>query len=79
MLKQSNWQQVEIQTNNQDERQANHLVLQRRNIAIVPEYNPLTQRPTITSPQRAKVVGLSGEAIHVDEVWKPSSFISIHP
>ena len=66
LLKQSNWQQVDIQTNNQDERQANNLVLQRRNIATVPEYNPLTQRPT-AHPMRAKVVGLSGEEIHVDE------------
>ena len=66
LLKQTNWQQAEITTNNKDERQANHLVLQRRNISIVPEYNPLRQRP-ITSPQRAKVVGPSGEEIHVDE------------
>ncbi|UUS56567.1 MULTISPECIES: type VI secretion system Vgr family protein [unclassified Acinetobacter] len=66
LLKQSNWQQFDIQTNNQDERQANNLVLQRRNIATVPEYNPLTQRPTV-HPMRAKVVGLSGEEIHVDE------------
>ena len=66
LLKQTNWQQVEITTNNKEERQANHLVLQRRNIGIVPEYNPLRQRP-IASPQRAKVVGPSGEEIHVDE------------
>lgn len=66
LLKQTNWQQAEITTNNKDERQANHLVLQRRNITIVPEYNPLRQRP-IASPQRAKVVGPSGEEIHVDE------------
>ncbi|KAF1026839.1 MAG: Actin cross-linking toxin VgrG1 [Acinetobacter bereziniae] len=66
LLKQSNWQQAEIRTNNHDERQANHLVLQRRNIAIVPEYEPLQHRP-IASPQRAKVVGPSGEEIHVDE------------
>lgn len=66
LLKLSNWQQTEIHTNNQDERQANHLILQRRNIATVPEYNPLTQRPT-AHPMRAKVVGNSGEEIHVDE------------
>ena len=66
LLKQTNWQQAEITTNNKDERQANHLILQRRNISIVPEYNPLRQRP-IASPQRAKVVGPSGEEIHVDE------------
>ena len=66
LLKQSHWQQTEITTNNTDERQANNLILQRRNIATVPEYNPLQHRP-IASPQRAKVVGPSGEEIHVDE------------
>jgi type VI secretion system secreted protein VgrG len=64
LLKQSNWQTT-ITTNNSDERQANELVLQRRSIAIVPEYNPLKHRP-IASPQRARVVGPSGEEIHVD-------------
>lgn len=66
LLKKSNWQQAEITTNNEDERQANHLILQRRNVATTPEYNPLQHRP-IASPQRAKVVGPSGEEIHVDE------------
>ena len=66
LLQQSNWHQTQIKTNNQDERQANNLVLQRRNIATVPKYNPLTQRPT-AHPMRAKVVGTSGEEINVDE------------
>ena len=66
LLQQSNWQHTQIQTNNKDERQANHLTLQRRNITTVPEYNPLTQKPT-AHPMRAKVVGQSGEEIHVDE------------
>ncbi|WP_081409000.1 type VI secretion system Vgr family protein [Acinetobacter gyllenbergii] len=66
LLKQSNWQQNEVYTDQQDERQANALVLQRRHITLVPEYNPLTQRPT-AHPMRAKVVGPSGEEIHVDE------------
>ena len=66
LLQESHWQQPEIHTNNQDERQANNLVLQRRNIDIVPPYNPLEDRPT-THPQRAKVVGVEGEEIHVDE------------
>ncbi|WP_335956336.1 type VI secretion system Vgr family protein [Acinetobacter bereziniae] len=66
LLKQSDWQTSNIITNNSEERQANELVLQRRNIKIVPEYNPLTQRPT-AHPMRARVVGLSGEEIHVDE------------
>ncbi|OEY95503.1 type VI secretion system protein [Acinetobacter proteolyticus] len=48
------------------ERQANQLILQRRNIKIVPEYNPLTHRPT-ADPMRARVVGPEGEEIHVDE------------
>ncbi len=60
LLQESHWQQPEIHTNNQDERQANNLVLQRRNIDIVPPYNPLEDRLT-THPQRAKVVGVEGE------------------
>ncbi|BAP35753.1 hypothetical protein AS4_08130 [Acinetobacter guillouiae] len=66
LIKQSNWQMTNITTNNSDERQANQLVLQRRNITTAPEYNPLKHRP-IASPQRARVVGPSGEEIHVDE------------
>ncbi|WP_336936594.1 type VI secretion system Vgr family protein, partial [Acinetobacter beijerinckii] len=64
LLEQSNWQPT--QPNNTEERQANQLTLQRRNIKTVPEYHPLQHRPT-ASPQRAKVVGPSGEEIHVDE------------
>ena len=66
LLQQSNWQHTQIQSNNKDERQANHLTLQRRNITTVPKYNPLTQKPT-AHPMRAKVVGQAGEEIHVDE------------
>jgi type VI secretion system secreted protein VgrG len=66
LLQQSNWQVSNIANNNTDERQANTLTLQRRNIVTVPEYNPLQHRP-IASPQRAKVVGPSGEEIFVDE------------
>ncbi|MCU4641227.1 type VI secretion system Vgr family protein [Acinetobacter courvalinii] len=61
LLAQSNWHIKES-----DERQANQLTLQRRSIKTVPEYNPLQHRPA-ASPQRAKVVGPSGEEIHVDE------------
>ncbi|MFI8034090.1 type VI secretion system Vgr family protein [Acinetobacter sp. ABJ_C3_5] len=61
LVAQSNWQIKES-----DERQANQLILQRRNIKTVPEFNPLQHRPA-ASPQRAKVVGPSGEEIHVDE------------
>ncbi len=63
LLDQSQWQTKAIQNN--EERQANSLSLQRRNIAVVPEFNPLQHRPA-AYPQRAKVVGPSGESIHVD-------------
>ncbi|MDG3554991.1 type VI secretion system Vgr family protein [Acinetobacter bereziniae] len=66
LLKQSDWQRPHLTVNNNEERQANQLVLQRRNITVVPEYNPLTQRPAV-HPMRARVVGPSGEEIHVDE------------
>ncbi|WP_336931869.1 type VI secretion system Vgr family protein [Acinetobacter bereziniae] len=66
LLKQSDWQRTHLTVNNSEERQANQLVLQRRNITVVPEYNPLTQRPA-AHPMRARVVGPSGEEIHVDE------------
>ena len=63
LLAQSNWQPTQA---NNEERQANQLTLQRRNIKTVPEYHPLQHRPA-ASPQRAKVVGPSGEEIYVDE------------
>ena len=67
LLQQSNWvNENKADNSNSDERQANQLVLQRRNITTVPEYHPLQHRPS-THPQRAKVVGPSGEEIHVDE------------
>ena len=66
LLKQSNWQVANLTMHKSDERQGNVLVLQRRHITLVPEYSPLTQRPT-AYPMRAKVVGPSGEEIHVDE------------
>ncbi|ENW81802.1 hypothetical protein F909_01486 [Acinetobacter sp. ANC 3929] len=66
LLQQSHWQSNPFQHAESDERQANQLILQRRNIGLVPEYNPLQHRPA-THPQRAKVVGPSGEEIHVDE------------
>lgn len=65
LLEQSKWQLDNI-IHKTDERQANQLILQRRNIATVPEYNLLKQRPA-AYPQRAKVVGVAGEEIHVDE------------
>jgi type VI secretion system secreted protein VgrG len=66
LVQQSNWQATQITSNTSDERQASNLTIQRRNISTVPAYNPLQHRP-IASPQRAKVVGPSGEEIHVDE------------
>lgn len=64
LLLQSHWTFEHGQKN--DERQANQLTLQRRHIKVVPAYNPLSDRP-LAHPQRAKVVGPSGEEIHVDE------------
>ncbi|KXZ73466.1 Phage-related baseplate assembly protein [Acinetobacter venetianus] len=48
------------------ERQGNELTLIRRQIKIIPEYDP-EQHRTIAYPQRAKVVGPEGETIYVDE------------
>ncbi|NAR99652.1 type VI secretion system Vgr family protein [Acinetobacter haemolyticus] len=64
LIDQSQWQ--DHQNTNPEERQANQLTLQRRNIKTVPEYHPLQHRPT-AHPQRARVVGPEGEEIHVDE------------
>ncbi|ENW94504.1 type VI secretion system Vgr family protein [Acinetobacter sp. NIPH 298] len=67
LITQSQWQNNNINSNtNPAERQANQLTLQRRSIKTVPEYQPLQHRPA-AHPQRAKVVGPSGEEIHVDE------------
>ena len=52
LLQQSDWVNSNVDSNN-PERQANQLVLQRRNITTVPEYHPLQHRPS-THPQRAK-------------------------
>ncbi|WP_332606208.1 type VI secretion system Vgr family protein [Acinetobacter sp. ESBL14] len=62
LLSLSHWA---ISKDSEQERQANELMLVRRTIAIVPEYDPLTHRPT-AHVQRAKVVS-DGEEIHVDE------------
>ncbi|MEB6667002.1 type VI secretion system tip protein VgrG [Acinetobacter vivianii] len=66
LLQHSQWHLKGLNAEQTDERQANQLTLQRRNIALVPEYNPLQHRPA-AHPQRAKVVGPSGDEIHVDE------------
>ncbi|MGE8537752.1 MAG: DUF2345 domain-containing protein, partial [Acinetobacter sp.] len=49
----------------EEERQANELEIVRRDIPIVPEYQPFMHRPA-AYPQRARVVGPEGETIHVD-------------
>lgn len=64
LIQQSQWQLTEVK--DADERQTNHLVLQRRNIPLVPKYQPLLHRPP-ACPQRAKVVGPESEDIYVDE------------
>lgn len=62
LLSLSHWR---LSKDSTQERQANQLTLIRRNIAVVPEYDPLRHRPT-AHVQRAKVVG-DGEEIYVDE------------
>ncbi len=62
LLTQSHWQ---ISQDSEQERQANELMVVRRSIPVVPEYNPLEHRP-IAHVQRAKVT-TDGEEIHVDE------------
>ncbi|NHC03968.1 type VI secretion system tip protein VgrG [Acinetobacter sp. 187] len=54
-----------LNQDSEQERQNNELVLVRRNIKIVPEYDPAVHRAT-AHVQRAKVVS-DGEEIHVDE------------
>ncbi|MGL3014088.1 DUF2345 domain-containing protein [Acinetobacter baumannii] len=61
LITQSHWQ-----TGHAHERQGNQLILQRRHIKVVPEYQPLQDRPQ-ASVQRARVVGPEGESIHVDQ------------
>lgn len=63
LLSLSHWQ---VSHDQAQERQANELMVVRRYIDIVPEFDPLIHRPS-AHVQRAKVVGLDGEEIHVDE------------
>ncbi|MCY6412979.1 type VI secretion system Vgr family protein [Acinetobacter sp. VNH17] len=63
LLTQSRWDK---HGDNDVERQGNELILIRRYIKTVPEYDPQQHRPVVY-PQRAKVVGPEGETIHVDE------------
>lgn len=57
---------TELDTQNPEQRHFAELNVVRCNVKAVPEYNPLEHRP-VAYPQRAKVVGLEGESIHVDQ------------
>ncbi|KRI79248.1 type VI secretion system Vgr family protein [Acinetobacter pittii] len=57
---------AQLDTQNLEQRHFAELNVIRRNIKAVPEYNPLEHRPA-AHPQRARVVGLEGESIHVDQ------------
>ena len=57
---------AELDNQNPEQRHFAELNVVRRNIKAVPEYSPLEHRPA-AYPQRAKVVGLEGESIHVDQ------------
>ena len=57
---------AQLDTQNPEQRHFAELKVIRRNIKAVPEYSPLEHRPA-AHPQRARVVGLEGESIHVDQ------------
>ncbi|WP_047473420.1 type VI secretion system Vgr family protein, partial [Acinetobacter sp. ZOR0008] len=57
---------AQLDSQNPEQRHYAELNVVRRNIKAVPEYSPLEHRPA-AYPQRARVVGLEGESIHVDQ------------
>ncbi|MND74314.1 Phage-related baseplate assembly protein [compost metagenome] len=57
---------AQLDSQNLEQRHFAELNVVRRNIKAVPEYHPLEHRPA-AYPQRARVVGLEGESIHVDQ------------
>ncbi|MBJ8502821.1 MULTISPECIES: type VI secretion system Vgr family protein [Acinetobacter] len=57
---------AQLDSQNPEQRHFAELNVVRRNIKAVPEYKPLEHRPA-AHPQRARVVGLEGESIHVDQ------------
>ncbi|GAM32467.1 hypothetical protein P23_2994 [Acinetobacter calcoaceticus] len=57
---------AQLDSQNPEQRHFAELNVVRRNIKAVPEYSPLEHRPA-AHPQRARVVGLEGESIHVDQ------------
>ncbi|ETR96487.1 rhs element Vgr family protein [Acinetobacter lactucae] len=57
---------AQLDNQNPEQRHFAELNIVRRNVKAVPEYSPLEHRPA-AYPQRARVVGLEGESIHVDQ------------
>ncbi|MFA2977910.1 type VI secretion system tip protein VgrG [Acinetobacter pittii] len=66
LLPKDKFKAAELDSQNSEQRHFAELNVVRRNIKAVPEYNPLEHRPA-AYPQRARVVGLEGESIHVDQ------------
>ncbi|MCE7533663.1 type VI secretion system Vgr family protein [Acinetobacter nosocomialis] len=66
LLPQDKLKTAQLDNQNPEQRHFAELNVVRRNVKAVPEYNPLEHRPE-AYPQRAKVVGLEGESIHVDQ------------
>ncbi|MDC4787042.1 type VI secretion system tip protein VgrG, partial [Acinetobacter baumannii] len=66
LLPQGKLKAAQLDSQNPEQRHFAELNIVRRNIKAVPEYNPLEYRPA-AHPQRARVVGLEGESIHVDQ------------
>ncbi|MCW1260469.1 type VI secretion system tip protein VgrG, partial [Acinetobacter baumannii] len=66
LLPQGKLKAAQLDSQNPEQRHFAELNIVRRNIKAVPEYNPLEHRPA-AHPQRARVVGLEGESIHVDQ------------
>ncbi|GAB3049867.1 type VI secretion system Vgr family protein [Acinetobacter apis] len=64
LLTASRWHTKNIKEGEQ--RQGNTLTLIRRKITVVPDYHPEKYKPT-AHVQRARVVGIEGEQIHVDQ------------
>ncbi|MFL0037024.1 type VI secretion system tip protein VgrG, partial [Acinetobacter baumannii] len=66
LLPQGKLKAAQLDSQNPEQRHFAELNVVRRNVKAVPEYNPLEHRPA-AHPQRARVVGLEGESIHVDQ------------
>ncbi|URM40899.1 type VI secretion system Vgr family protein [Acinetobacter sp. AS23] len=66
LLQKDKLKAAQLDSQNPEQRHFAELNVVRRNIKAVPEYSPLEHRPA-AHPQRARVVGLEGESIHVDQ------------